>query len=557
MFVSLQFKLELKKEDKEKLIRLMRKQSSAIRVAYNMLKELEKEKTKNPHAQIYHRLRQLFPELPTKYIDSAIYKAKQYPTDKPVVFGSKKLFEKLCKNHLTGKTREELKKQWRELRQGTLISIGSRHEAVKGNLLLRFMELDGKLHLRITTGNREFIYAKVLREPSNSKDKWLTFMAMLLESWQTQNYFAYTVELKLRDGETYGSVSFELPTPEVKYTKENGVIAIDTNASPIHLAIAEVSKTGELLSYQTISLHHLLGLSQNSKDHQEWILAHQLLDLAIQKGKAIAVENLKKLKKGMRGDGKATLRKRLHQWNAKKFLQKLKRVAMLKGVEVIEVNPAYTSVIGMLKYAPQLSIDKDIAGAYVIGRRALGFKEDTPENYEKLLKDRTYLEFALKRYEEREKELRELLEKETNQYKRNALKSELRSVENSKKLLTHLVQSLQSESSSCEGTYGRNPEQGRVTKTTLQSAWQVLKVALLFPILGKVLPRDLSPLKPVLVEGVWDRVRSRLVPLEAGGTVPTRDFQNSLKDDKAQVSKRARAFLSLSMPSFIISSERQ
>jgi predicted transposase len=47
MFVSLQFKLELKKEDREKLIKLMRKQSSAIRVAYNMLRELEKEKTKN------------------------------------------------------------------------------------------------------------------------------------------------------------------------------------------------------------------------------------------------------------------------------------------------------------------------------------------------------------------------------------------------------------------------------------------------------------------------------------------------------------------------------
>ena len=78
------------------------------------------------------------------------------------------------------------------------------------------------------------------------------------------------------------------------------------------------------------------------------------MDLAIQKGKAIAVENLKKLKRGMRGDGK-------------KFLQKLKRVAMLKGMEVLEVDPAYTSIIGMLKYAPQLSIDKDIAGAYVIG----------------------------------------------------------------------------------------------------------------------------------------------------------------------------------------------
>jgi len=172
---------KIKKEDKEKLIQLMRKQSSAIRTAYNMLKELEKEKIRNPHAQIYHRLRQLFPELPTKYIDSAIYKAKQYPTDKPVVFGGKRLFEKLCKNHLTGKAREKLKKQWRELRKGTLISIGSKSD--KGNRLTRFEDLNGQLHLRITTGNREFIYAKVLREPSNNKDMWIAFMAMLLESW--------------------------------------------------------------------------------------------------------------------------------------------------------------------------------------------------------------------------------------------------------------------------------------------------------------------------------------------------------------------------------------
>jgi hypothetical protein len=123
----------------------------------------------------------------------------------------------------------------------------------------------------------------------------------------------------------------------------------------------------------------------------------------------------------------------------------------------------------------------------------------------------------------REKELRELLEEETNQYKRNALESELKNVENAKNLLVNFLQSLQSESSECEGAYGRNPKQGE-TKKVSQSAWQVLKVALLFPILGRILPRDLSPLKPVLVEGVWDRVRSRLVPLEAGGTVPTRDF---------------------------------
>jgi hypothetical protein len=227
----------------------------------------------------------------------------------------------------------------------------------------------------------------------------------------------------------------------------------------------------------------------------------------------------------MRGDGKAKLRKRLHHWNGKKFLQKLKRVAMLKGVEVVEVHPAYTSVIGMLKYSPQLNIDKDIAGVYVIGRRGLGFREDTPENYERLLKDKAYLGFALKRYEEREKELTELLEKESSEYKRNALESKLKNVQNAKKLLTNLIQSLQSESSSCEGADGRNPKQGE-TKKVSQSAWQVLRVALLFPILGRIPPRDFSPLKPILVEGVWDRVRysNGLVPLSAGGTIPMRDF---------------------------------
>jgi len=66
----------------------------------------------------------------------------------------------------------------------------------------------------------------------------------------------------------------------------------------------------------------------------------------------------------------------------------------------IEVRPAYTSITGMLKYAPQVSINKDIAGACV--RRVLGFKEDTSKHYEKISGIKAYLEFILKRYEEKE-----------------------------------------------------------------------------------------------------------------------------------------------------------
>ena len=85
------------------------------------------------------------------------------------------------------------------------------------------------------------------------------------------------------------------------------------------------------------------------------------------------------------------------------------------------------------------------------------------------------------------------------------------------------MQSFQSLLDARCGTNGRNSEDGKGFKI-LSIVQQVLKVALLFPIFGKVLPRDLSPLKLVLVEGVWDRVRKGLVPLEAEGTVPIRDL---------------------------------
>ncbi len=66
------------------------------------------------------------------------------------------------------------------------------------------------------------------------------------------------------------------------------------------------------------------------------------------------------------------------------------------------------------------------------------------------------------------------------------------------------------------GTNGRNPEDGKDYKI-LAIVQQALKVALLFPVLGRKI--FLSSRK-----GVRDRVRKGLVPFEAEGTVPMRDF---------------------------------
>ncbi|MCQ6282393.1 hypothetical protein [Bacillus sp. EB600] len=48
------------------------------------------------------------------------------------------------------------------------------------------------------------------------------------------------------------------------------------------------------------------------------------------------------------------------------------------GVAVFEVNPAYTSQIGKMKYMKRFGISIHEAASFVIARRAMGFKEKLP-----------------------------------------------------------------------------------------------------------------------------------------------------------------------------------
>ncbi len=83
--------------------------------------------------------------------------------------------------------------------------------------------------------------------------------------------------------------------------------------------------------------------------------------------------------RGRRGDFSGRKSKRIrHYFGYRSLLEKVKLLAKREGIEVIEVDLAYTSVIGMLKYAPQYMVSKDIAAAYVIARRGLGLRERIP-----------------------------------------------------------------------------------------------------------------------------------------------------------------------------------
>jgi IS605 OrfB family transposase len=518
MFITTSFKLVVNREEKNQILKLMRNFSSAVRFSYKRLLE-----SFTP-SQAYKITRQKFPELNSHYVSCAAEKAREIfqsckargQNPKKLIFGGRTLFEKLKKNHLQGKRLKELKRKWREKRQGTLISIGAKHKTHKGNLNLRFIPAEkckNNLWLRIALKNRKFILARVKRDLSGKSDKWALFLAKILSGEQ----FPYTVELKLKDGQIYGFVRFSLDVPPQTITKAKGVIGIDVNARPFHLALAEVSSDGNLQSYKSIYLSHLLKYkNRNRKEYEEWLIAHEVVRFAKEKGKAIAIEDIKKLPKGKRGDGKAKLRKILQFFSYRRILKKIESLANQEGIEVVKVNPAFTSLIGMMKYCPQYFIDKDIAGAYVIGRKALGFKEEIPENYRKLLESQIYIQYALWRLGKMEEDLKNKLNQEKNKYKANGIKRDLRRLKREKKFLERFLIEVSSGKSS--QSEPETQEQGHRRKEPVrgpesgQKLWRVLRVAFAIPLLGGFFVRDFSPLRPVVVQGKWEGIASRLGP---------------------------------------------
>jgi IS605 OrfB family transposase len=489
----------LKKEDEQAVLDLMRRFSSAVRFAYRRLlegqdrKELKREDS--PLCTLFG--------LNTRWADGAIEKARAVldsarelgQDPRKVVFGGRKLFEQLKRRHLSGKARERLRREWKERRQGFLYSRGDATK--KGNANLRLEPQGDALWLRVNLGNGGHVRALVQTSHPHLK-------ALLQRAYAS---LPYNVTLRLEEGKVYALFTWSEGVSPPVHTKANGVLGVDANGDPYHLALAVVSPDGNLKRHLTLSLEEVdRALNKGAKELALWKVAHQVVALAEEHGVAIATAKLRYLRKSRRGDGSGRhFRRREHRFAYRALLEKIHSLARKRGVEVLEVNPQDTSTIGMLKYAPPLHLSRDVAAAYVIGRRALGFAEKLPKGYEALLKDDAFLAHVQGFYGNRLQELQSLRGAEKNPYLRRRLS---RDIGKAKAALT-LVSSLQGLSGSRKGvTEGRNPSGAH--------PWRVLRVGLFLPLLGLEVPRDLSPLKPIL-HGSWEGWKVGSGPHPGGG----------------------------------------
>jgi IS605 OrfB family transposase len=493
LYIGVQARLVfLKKEDERAVLDLMRRFSSATRYAYNRLlegqdrKELKREDS--PLCRLFG--------LNTRYADGAIEKAqaildsaKELGQDpRKVVFGGRKLFEGLKRKHLSGKARERLRRAWKERRQGLLYSRGD--AAKKGNANLRLEPQGDALWLRVNLGNGAHVQALVKTAHPQRE-------ALLQRVYAS---LPYNVTIRLEDGRVYAHFTWSEALPPPVHTKANGVLGIDVNSDPYHLALAVVGKDGNLKRHLTLSLEEVdRAPNKGAKELLLWKVAHQVVALAEEHGVAIATERLKYLRKSKRGDGSGRhFRRKQHRFAYRSLLEKIHSLARKRGVEVLEVNPQDTSTIGMLKYAPGLSLSKDVAAAYVIGRRALGFEEKLPKGYKALLKDDAFYAHAQGFYKNRLLQLQKLKEAEKNPHLKRRLSREMGKARRALSLLLSFPgpqrgrkASFQGSSGSQKGsTDGRNPSGA--------NPWRVLRVGLFLPLLGLEVPRGLSSLKPIL-----------------------------------------------------------
>jgi hypothetical protein len=127
------------------------------------------------------------------------------------------------------------------------------------------VNLNNQWHLRVNLGNGGYVWAKVIRAAKRKTDKWLDFISSLEHTEKTGDWFPYTVRLKLRNGEVYAQFSREEEFPEVAITKNNGVLGIDINAYPFHLALVHTTKDGNLEKYERINLDKLLEAIQTEE----------------------------------------------------------------------------------------------------------------------------------------------------------------------------------------------------------------------------------------------------------------------------------------------------
>lgn len=151
-----------------------------------------------------------------------------------------------------------------------------------------------------------------------------------------------------------------------------GTIGLDFNKG--FVTLSETNEYGHLLRTQLLPYRFKAG-SKTTTDLQK--LVNDVVDIALQTGKDICIEDLDFKKKKAKTESRQGRKynEMLHSLAYRQFSNFIENIAFRNFVYVRKVNPAWTSWLAKELYCPRMKLNVHVGASFVIARRGQGFKD--------------------------------------------------------------------------------------------------------------------------------------------------------------------------------------
>ena len=306
-------------------------------------------------------------------------------------FGSKKLWRKQHNLEENGyASHEEWLADWREARSGEFFVLGSRDETAACQLCVATVADDGTLTLRLrlpdcpvsqhgkylTVEGVRFAYGhEQLLAALDSNAEYTRRRREHGEKAARASGLGQAISYRFkRDGKgwrvfaTTGMMDVPLVTDQ-----KRGVIGVDLNAD--HLAVAGTDASGNCVDAWRVPLV-TYGKSRHQAEAIIGDAVANVVQYAREAGKPIVMEKLdfRQKKAALEGESRRYSRM-LSSFSYGKIKAYFLSRGYHQGVEIRQVNPAFSSVIGRVKFMERYGISVHQAAALVLARRLLGCSE--------------------------------------------------------------------------------------------------------------------------------------------------------------------------------------
>jgi len=293
-----------------------------------------------------------------------------------ICFGSRELFRKQFGLKANGhKAHDDWLKTWRGGRAASFFVLGSSDETC-GNQTCQYS--DGALSLRLP----DTFGGSTLKIPVAFRYREADLLAALTPTKQTitrgprkgnviGRHTAVSYRFLRRENFWYVQAMFDVAAQSVTTSRRNGCLGIDLN--PWGLAMTRIDRNGNPVGSRDVPWQ----LGGRSADQAKATIGDAVREAVLQardQGVPVAVERLDFAVKKHDNRG-VRCNRMLSAFAYATFAQIVRGRCAREGVELIEVNPAFTSIIGEAKFAPGYGLSVHRAAACAIARRALNFGE--------------------------------------------------------------------------------------------------------------------------------------------------------------------------------------